>query len=216
MFLKFAAVAVISYLLGSFNTSIIVSKSMLGVDIRNYGSKNAGMTNALRTMGGKKALIVIAGDVAKGALAILTAHLLFQNDSAQLYAYAKLIAAIFAVSGHIFPLYFHFRGGKGVLTSAAVLLFYDWRIMIVLFAVFFTAYFLTRYVSLGSMLAAACLPFLMYYYYRDIPITLVGALITAGLIIMHRSNIRRLLHGTETKTYFFRKKESDNQEASMK
>ncbi len=216
MYLKFAVVAVVSYLLGSFNFAIIVSKTMLGVDIRNYGSKNAGMTNALRTMGGKKTLIVIFGDVAKGALAVLAAHLLFQSAGVETLAHAKLVAAIFAVAGHIFPVYFHFKGGKGVLTSAAVMLFFDWRILLFLVLVFFAVYMLTKYVSLSSMSAAVCLPFLMYYFYRDIPITLIGVLITAGLIIMHRSNIKRLLTGAETKTYFFRKKETDSQEASTK
>ncbi|MCX7614925.1 MAG: glycerol-3-phosphate 1-O-acyltransferase PlsY [Clostridiales bacterium] len=217
MYLKFVLAAVFSYLLGSFNTSIVVSKSLAGIDIREYGSKNAGLTNSLRTLGGKKALLVVAGDVAKGGAAILIAYLLFHGYNAQIIAYAKLIAGIFAVTGHVFPVYFNFKGGKGVLTGGSVILFFDWRILLILLTIFLLTYFITKYVSLGSVLAAFALPFLMYYFYQDTLITSVGILISAGLIIMHRSNIKRLINRTESKTNFRKKKiNNDNQEANIK
>lgn len=206
MFLKFTLAAAVSYLLGSFNSAIIVSKLLFGDDIRKYGSKNAGMTNALRVMGGKKTLLVILGDVAKGAAAILAAYLLFSGESDTVVTYAKLTAAIFVVTGHIFPLYFGFRGGKGVLTAAAAFLFFDWRVFLVIISIFALIYFTTNYVSLSSIIAAVCLPFLIYAFYGDISVTLVAAIIAGGIILMHRANIKRLIHKTEPKTNFFKKK----------
>ncbi|MDP4109424.1 MAG: glycerol-3-phosphate 1-O-acyltransferase PlsY [Bacillota bacterium] len=213
MFFRFCCVAAISYLLGSVNFSIIVSRWLIGADIRNYGSKNAGMTNSFRVMGGKKTLIVILGDVSKGALSVLIAYLIFRETGGSLLIYAKLTAAVFAVAGHIFPIYFGFKGGKGVLTTASVLLFFDWRILLALLVVFAVSYFPLFYVSLSSVLAAFSLPFLLYFFYRDLPVTAIGIIMSGGIIFMHRSNIVRLINGTEVKTNFFKRTE---REASKK
>ena len=198
LFFRFALTAVCSYMLGSFNFGIIVSKLLTGADLRDFGSGNAGFTNAYRVMGPKKALLVMAGDVLKGILAILLGRWLAGDDG-------KLAAFIFVIIGHVFPLYFGFRGGKGVLTTISVLLMFDWRVFLVLMAVFSVTFVLTRYVSLSSILAAVTLPIAMYLFYPDRwYFVAVGALIGAAIIFLHRANIKRLLSGTESKFRFKR------------
>ena len=127
-------IAVISYLLGSINTSIIVSKVALKKDIRDYGSGNAGFTNAVRSMGWKRGLIVLFGDVGKCAAAILLGQLIYSgNMSFDGGAGGRLLAGAFVFLGHIYPLYFGFRGGKGVLTLGTTMAMYDWRIFLIAF-----------------------------------------------------------------------------------
>ena len=166
--LKMAAIIAAAYLLGSLNSAIIVSRLMLGVDIRNYGSGNAGSTNAFRTMGGKKALLVVGGDILKGIIAVVIGAWLGGDMG-------KLLAGVFVVVGHVFPLYFGFKGGKGVLTSATMIALIDWRVFLVIFAVFLAAFLFTRYVSLGSILAAFTFPFAMWHFHRDVMMTVVAA-----------------------------------------
>lgn len=197
-FLKMAAIIVAAYLLGSLNSAIIVSRLMLGVDIRNYGSGNAGSTNAFRTMGGKKALIVMGGDILKGVAAVAIGAWLAGDMG-------KLVAGVFVVVGHVFPLYFGFKGGKGVLTAATMIALIDWRVFLVIFAVFLLAFLLTRYVSLGSVLAAFTFPFAMWYFHRDAVMTAIAAAVGLGVIWLHRSNIGRIAHGTESKLSFKQK-----------
>jgi glycerol-3-phosphate acyltransferase PlsY len=183
MFFKFILTAIGAYLLGSFNFGIIISKLLTGSDLRNFGSGNAGFTNAYRVMGPKKAILVMTGDVLKGILAILLGRWLGGDDG-------KLIAFIFVIVGHVFPLYFGFRGGKGVLTTISVLLMFDWRVFLILMAVFLITFALSRYISLSSMLAAATLPFAMLLFYSDRwYFVAVGALIGGAIIFFHRSNI---------------------------
>ena len=125
----FAIIAVCAYLFGSLSFAIIVSKVTLGKDIRNYGSGNAGLTNAYRTMGAKKTLFVLLGDIAKGAAAVSVGWALGGPVG-------KLTAGIFVILGHMFPLYFGFKGGKGVLVGAVMLAFFDWRVFVIAFARF--------------------------------------------------------------------------------
>ena len=128
----FAIIAVCAYLLGSLSFAIIVSKLTLGKDIRNYGSGNAGLTNAYRTMGAKKTLLVLLGDIAKGAAAVSIGMVLAGPVG-------KLTAGIFVILGHMFPLYFGFKGGKGVLVGAVMLAFFDWRVFGIAFLLFVLA-----------------------------------------------------------------------------
>ncbi len=155
--LKYALIVVVGYLLGSFNSSIIVSKIFLKQDIRNFGSGNAGSTNSYRVMGGKKTLLVLLGDMLKGILGALFAVLIFPQDGV-MGSFPVMIAGFAVVVGHAFPVYFKFRGGKGILTSAAVFMLFDWRSLVIILSVFLIAVFLTRFVSLGSILAATAFP----------------------------------------------------------
>lgn len=195
----FGIIAVCGYLLGSLSFAIIVSKMTMGKDIRNYGSGNAGLTNAYRTMGVSKTLLVLLGDVAKGAAAVAIGAILGGPVG-------KLVAGIFVIMGHMFPLYFGFRGGKGVLVGAVMLLLFDWRIFLIAFVLFFAAVFMTRWISLGSILGAISFPISMVIFYRD-PILIAMAFgMAAAVVFMHRANIVRMLHGEENKFSFKSKK----------
>lgn len=199
----FVIIAVSAYLLGSLSFAIIVSRVTLGKDIRNYGSGNAGLTNAYRTMGAGKTLFVLIGDIAKGAAAISIGALLAGPIG-------KLVAGIFVIMGHMFPLYFGFRGGKGVLVGAVMLLLFDWRIFLIAFALFFVAVALTRWISLGSILGAVSFPITTFVFYRDPILTAMAFGMAVAVIFMHRSNIARIVSGTENKFSFKSKKTLEN------
>ena len=188
----FAIIAVCGYLLGSLSFAIIVSKVTLGKDIRDYGSGNAGLTNAYRTMGAGKTLFVLLGDIAKGAAAVSIGALLAGPVG-------KLVAGIFVILGHMFPLYFGFRGGKGVLVGAVMLVLFDWRIFLIAFVLFFGAVLLTRWISLGSILGAVSFPITTLLFYRAFGMA-------AAVVFMHRANIMRILRGEENKFSFKSKK----------
>jgi len=195
-----ALVALGSYLLGSVNGSLLISRVFLKVDIRDYGSGNAGTTNALRVMGKKWAVAVTLIDLCKGALAVLFGYCLLQETGAA--DFGKLLAGVFAITGHIFPVFFRFRGGKGVMTTAAIIAFVDWRVFVVAMAVFFVVVLLTRWVSLGSILAASGIPVGMYLFHmgegRDaVLLTALSAVFTLMIVVMHRDNIKRILSGDE-------------------
>ncbi len=195
----FAIIAVCAYLLGSLSFAIIVSKVTLGKDIRNYGSGNAGLTNAYRTMGAKKTLFVLLGDIAKGAAAVSIGWVLGGPVG-------KLTAGIFVILGHMFPLYFGFKGGKGVLVGAVMLAFFDWRVFAVAFVLFMLSVVLTKWISLGSILGAVSFPITTWVFYHDPVLTAMAFGMAAAVVFMHRSNIGRILHGTENKFSFKSKK----------
>ena len=204
-------IAVISYLLGSINTSIIVSKIALKKDIRDYGSGNAGFTNAVRSMGWKRGLIVLFGDVGKCAAAILLGQLIYSgNMSFDGGAGGRLLAGAFVFLGHIYPLYFKFRGGKGVLTLGTTMALYDWRIFLIAFSVFLIISITTKYISLGSICGSLTLPVMVYLFSQtsmtdvnmSLGYTFVAAFMAGLVIFKHRSNIVRLIKGTESKFSF--------------
>ena len=199
----FAIIAVCAYLLGSLSFAIIVSKLTLGKDIRNYGSGNAGLTNAYRTMGAKKTLLVLLGDIAKGAAAVSIGMVLAGP-------LGKLTAGICVILGHMFPLYFGFKGGKGVLVGAVMLAFFDWRVFGIAFLLFVLAVALTKWISLGSILGAISFPITTWAFYHDPILTAMAAGMAAAVIFMHRSNIGRILRGEENKFLFKSKKTIEN------
>lgn len=208
LWIKYAIVIVISYLLGSLNFAIIFSKAFLKTDVRDYGSGNAGSTNAYRLMGGKRTVLVMLGDILKGVVAALLAGALF-GELHQFGGIGKLVAGVAVVLGHVFPVYFGFKGGKGVLTAAAMLALFDVRVVGIVLAVFLIAVLLTRYISLGSILAAFSLPFAMLLLYGwNLPYIVIGLCLGAFVIYLHRANIRRLLSGTESKFSFQKKNKS--------
>lgn len=192
---NYLIIAAISYLLGSLSFAIIICKLTLGQDIRTYGSGNAGLTNSYRTMGARKTLLVLVGDIGKAAIALAIGGMLEGTMG-------KLIAGIFVIVGHVFPVYFGFRGGKGVLVGATMLLFLDWRIFLVAFALFVVAVAITKWVSLGSIIGAISFPISMWCFYHDTKTTIVAACMSLAVIFMHRSNIVRIVKGTENKFSF--------------
>lgn len=189
--LKVLISAVAGYLLGSINTSLVVGK-FYGTDVRKHGSGNAGATNTLRTLGKTAALFVLIGDILKGILACLIGLMVFGRTG-------EIIAGSLAIIGHNWPLYFGFRGGKGVLTSFSVLLVIDYKIALLVLLVFIIVTLATRYVSLSSISAAVALPILAIILKRDLGLIVFYALLGLLVIIRHRSNIERLLKGTEPK-----------------
>lgn len=194
----FFIIAASAYLLGSLSFAIIICKLTLGKDIRAYGSGNAGLTNAYRTMGAGKTVLVLFGDIAKAAAALAIGGLLAGMMG-------KLVAGIFVILGHVFPVYFGFRGGKGVLVGATMLVFLDWRIFLVALVLFVISVALTKWVSLGSILGAISFPVTMQIFYGDIRLTGIAALMAAAVVFMHRSNIKRILSGTENRFSFHSK-----------
>ncbi|MBE7040929.1 MAG: glycerol-3-phosphate 1-O-acyltransferase PlsY [Ruminococcaceae bacterium] len=195
------------YLLGSFNASIIFSR-VKGSDIRNQGSKNAGLTNALRVFGKKAAVFVFIFDLLKAivsaAVAVYVAKKLFPEMS-QMKELAKYIAGFGAVLGHNFPLYFGFKGGKGILASWGVIMIFDWRIAIMLIVVFLLVVLSTRYVSLASVISSILFPIFVIALNIGAPDETTGVYIIISVLMAvlavyrHRANISRLLSGTESK-----------------
>ncbi|PKM62006.1 MAG: acyl-phosphate glycerol 3-phosphate acyltransferase [Firmicutes bacterium HGW-Firmicutes-21] len=195
----------VPYLLGSFNTSIIASKYLYNDDIRKHGSGNAGLTNMYRTYGKKGALYTLAGDILKQVISVLFGVAIMGINGA-------FLAGTFCMIGHIAPVFYRFKGGKGVLTAATMILIIDPLNFLVLFAVFALIVLIFRYISLGSMMAGFIYPALVFYrdkilYDRvpDFPSMLFSVFIGILIIFMHRENMRRIYHNEENR-FSFRKK----------
>lgn len=198
-----ALVAAVSYFLGCFNGAVIVSKYILRDDVRNHGSGNAGLTNFHRTFGGGLTLVVILCDVLKAVAAVLLGSWLFGGY----FLIGKYWAGLFCLLGHMFPCMFHFKGGKGILSGGTIAIMIDWRIALVVWGGFLLLTVLTRYVSLGSLWAGASFPFATWACFPE-PAAVILAFLCGGLVVwQHRSNIGRLLSGTENKFSLHRKKE---------
>ena len=198
-------ILVVAYLLGSINTSIIVSKFMIGDDIRNHGSGNAGATNTLRTVGKKGAIFVVLGDVLKAVVAVLIAKLISNSPD------AVYIAGLGAVLGHNFPLYFGFKGGKGIIVSAVIILFADPLLGLITMVAAISIMAVSRYVSLGSVLGAVLFVILaLVFNTSDTEFIIFAATLALLAIYMHRSNISRLIAGKENKLSFGSKKAQED------
>ena len=194
--------AVISYLLGSINFSIIISKKFYGEDIREYGSGNAGMTNVMRTYGKKMAAITFGGDFLKAVIASLIGRLF-------LGFFGAYLAGFFCFVGHIFPFFYKFKGVKGIVTAAAMVLMTDWRIFLILVALFVLIVAVTKYISLGSVVGLAFYPIVLdrmwgIFAYGNRPRFVI--IFTIGVMLLgiwgHRKNIKRIIDHTENKFSF--------------
>ncbi len=203
----------VPYLLSGINTSIIVAKIKTGKDIRTMGSGNAGLTNTLRVLGKGAAGIVLLGDVAKAAIAVLIVRLVFMfvggvntMNPEENMTWVENFAVFMAIVGHCFPLYYGFKGGKGVLASISAIFVYDWRIACILLSIFIIIVAFTKYVSLGSCIASSCyfiVSFCFGFLIDNNPAFIINTIISAfcgGLIVFrHRENIKRLVTHTEKK-----------------
>ncbi|MGL5972979.1 MAG: glycerol-3-phosphate 1-O-acyltransferase PlsY [Oscillospiraceae bacterium] len=195
---------VVPYFFGSINSAIIISKKYLKDDIRIYGSKNAGMTNVLRVIGKKAAFYTIVGDVGKAFIPVLIFKIVFTNYTNFDPIIGSYFAAISALIGHIFPIYYGFKGGKGVLTAAGAIAAINIWVLLILLGVFLVVAFSTRVVSIGSILISILFPFVSYFIQKSdstftlnyLYYTIIMSLI---LIYMHRANIVRIINGTENK-----------------
>ena len=203
MVLSILLVALACYFLGNHNGAICVSL-MMGDDVRTHGSGNAGLTNFIRSYGTGRALLVILIDVGKAVLACLLA-----GSVLELYGYGlegRMLGGMCVMLGHDFPALQGFRGGKGILSGWFVAFMVDWRIGLMIGIVFFVAYFLTKYVSLGSLLAAATVGVgFAVFYYDNLLVCLGGIFVSVLTIFMHRGNLARLVRGEERKTDLFKR-----------
>ncbi len=215
LLLPLLVVAAAAYFCGCFNGAVIVSKYVLRDDVRNHGSGNAGLTNFYRTFGGKLTLVVILCDVLKAVAAVWIGILAarywdsgFWRQEADVLVFAKYWAGLWCLLGHMFPCMFRFKGGKGILSGGTIALLLDWRLALLAWGGFFLFAVLTRYVSLGSVFAAAAFPVGTWLFVSHEPYIMVLAAGMGLLVIwMHRANIKRLLTGTENKFSLHRKKD---------
>lgn len=220
-------VALIGYILGSVNFSIIVTRRLNNnADIRDMGSGNAGFTNVLRSVGKAAAIITFLGDISKSAAAIFIGRLIFGLDKSinvpyfYVFQYGAYVAGVFCVIGHIYPCFFKFRGGKGVLTLFAMIFFIDIRVFGILLAIFLIAFLLTHIISLSSIIVAVCFPIItlitgLFFDYSVensvlsinyiVSTVMISFFMSALVLYRHVSNIKRLIKGEEKKI-FVRKK----------
>lgn len=220
MYIIALIVAIASYLVGSISPSIILSKSIYGKDIRESGSGNAGTTNMLRTHGKGIAAATLICDILKGAIMVVIASWLdniytepsaafSRIENAYILGNLKYIAAIFAVIGHDFPIYFGLRGGKGVATSLGVVLALDWQVGVVMMVIAIAIMAASRYVSLGSIIAGGLYPFILFVYLllegenMEEKLTYIAMSFFLGVLLIgkHHSNIKKLIKGTENKLF---------------
>ena len=195
-----------AYLIGSINPAIIVSRNRFGEDIREHGSGNAGATNTLRTYGARVAALIFALDMLKAAAAILLGSLILTRSI------GGAISGLFVILGHMFPIYYKFKGGKGVACTAMVMLLLSPASFVILFPVFVLIVVLTRFVSLGSIIAIMMFPLMNNVFYKNEGfITLSAFAIMLLVVFMHRENIRRLLEGKESKISFGKKDKNDGE-----
>lgn len=204
--LKYILVVIIAYLLGSISFSVIISKKLAGFDVREKGSGNAGSTNVLRTVGKKGAILTLICDCLKGVIAVLIAYIVSKTTQNADGTLLVQLAGLAVVLGHTFPIFFNFKGGKGVATSLGVLLIINWQIGLIclVFALILMA--LTRFVSLGSVSAAILFPvltiFIHSHYIVDGNYIVFALLLGAFVVFNHRANVKRLLEGKENKLSF--------------
>ena len=205
---------VIGYVFGMFQTAYIYGR-LHGIDIRNYGSGNAGTTNTMRVLGTKAGLLVLVGDILKCILAVVVTNLLFRNSHPDMVYLLQMYTAAGVILGHNFPFYMHFKGGKGIAATAGLILSFHPYFIPMGVIIFFGIFFTTHYVSLGSLLVYAgfmieiiiCGQNGVFHMPQSSlnEMYVIAALLTVMAYYKHRENIKRLLSGTERKTYLTHK-----------
>ena len=207
MAVSIALICVLGYLLGGINGAILLSKLVEKDDVRRHGSGNAGFTNFFHNYGKRTSLLVILIDAAKAAVSCLLGGWLLGKCG--LRTEGMLLGGLAATLGHDFPAFLGFRGGKGIVCGFATALVTDWRVGLILLAVFALVYFLTHYVSLASVLCALGLFVSFWLFYPGRPFVLIlSGCLSALAIFLHQENINRLVRGQERKTYFFKRGET--------
>ena len=208
----FIAIALVSYFLGGLNGAIITSRLVYRDDIRSHGSGNPGLTKFYRTYGGRSIFLLVLIDVLKTAIPVLAAGALLAQFApsdfvADPVILGRLWAGLFSMLGHAFPCLYHFRGGKCALSGGTMVLLTSWQVFLVILVVFVLAIALTRYVSLGSVLAGLTLPFAFWMLGFDRWIILLAALCGALLFVRHLDNLGRLFRGEERRLSLGRRKD---------
>ena len=203
MVISIIVAVLVGYMLGNLNGAVCIS-ALMHDDVRSHGSGNAGLTNFIRNYGAGRASFVIMIDAGKAALACVAGGLLLMPHTS--FIQGAVIGGCAVMIGHDFPALLGFRGGKGILSGLFIALTVDWRIGLIVLVVFMTAYLLTKYVSLGSVLAATAFAVsFAVLHHDDLPVMILGIFMGALTVYMHRGNIARLLKGQERKTDLFAK-----------
>ena len=192
----------VAYILGSVPNALWIGKVFKGIDIREHGSKNTGSTNAARVLGAKLGILTLILDISKGAIPVALSLFMKADLLENITGISNLdfiIIGIFAMIGHSFSIFMKFKGGKAVATTVGVFTVLVPKALLLAAVVFFVVFALTRYVSVSSITAAISLPIFIFFLYGDIPYTVFGGIITILIIVKHKSNIQRLLNGTESR-----------------
>ena len=210
MFFWFALVAVGGYLIGSLNYSIIFSKVFLHSDVRSSGSGNAGSTNMMRSYGWRAGVITLITDFSKTFVATVGAWAIFTLNCPQWVQPAVALTGFCCCLGHCFPVFFKFKGGKGVAVGGIMSIMVDWRCGIAVFAAFLIFVAISKYVSLGSVMGAAAFPVSLAFFTdfsskQDVTTLIIAALVAALIIFLHRKNIVRIVTGKESRLSFKKK-----------
>jgi glycerol-3-phosphate acyltransferase PlsY len=202
MWIMMLITVAVGYALGNVNGAILASHIIAHEDVRDHGSGNAGLTNFIRTYGVQNTLLVFLIDGGKAVLSCLIGGWLLAASGMGLEG--RLLGGLAGIVGHVFPVAYNFKGGKGVLSGFFVALTVDWRIALIILAVFAVAYGLTMYVSLGSVLSAAAFAIsFVCLYFGNWTMMICGALAGTLVVVMHHTNIQRLIKGVERKTNLF-------------
>ena len=197
----------VGYMLGNLNGAVCIS-ALMHDDVRSHGSGNAGLTNFVRNYGAGRAIYVLMIDAGKAALSCVAGGLLLQQYAS--FDMGAAIGGLAVMLGHVFPVLLGGKGGKGILSGLFVALVTDWRIALIILAVFAVAYFTTQYVSLGSVLAAVAFGIGFGVFHYNEPVVMAcGIAMSVLAVYMHRSNIVRLIKGQESKTNLFAKKRAE-------
>ena len=193
---------VIAYILGSIPNALWIGKVCKGIDVREHGSKNTGSTNAARVLGAKLGILTLILDISKGAIPVALSFFMkadLLENMTGISSLDPIMVGIFAIIGHSFSLFMKFKGGKAVATTVGVFTVLVPQALLLAAVVFFVIFALTRYVSVSSITGAISLPIFIFFLYGDIPYTVFGGIITILIIVKHKSNIQRLLNGTESR-----------------
>ena len=204
MLIKTALCVVAGYLLGSLNGSLVIGKLFYKKDVREYGSGNAGATNTLRSLGAKAAAAVSIVDILKGILACIIGQLVVGYIENHGYV-GMYVAGFAAVLGHNWPVFFGFKGGKGVLTTFSVILYISPFPALICLGVFIIVVALTGYVSLGSIIASVCWPVVSIFFDMPVILRITGILMVVLIVARHKDNIVRLINHSEKKISFTKK-----------
>ncbi len=205
--LVYIVMAIIAYAIGSINFSVVISKKMAGFDVREKGSGNAGSTNMLRAVGKKAAAITLVCDILKGIvptlIAILIGNIIGEGVDKVLLVQLSCVAVVL---GHTYPIFFQFKGGKGVATSLGICLIVNWQIGLICLVFALAIMAITRMVSLGSISAAVLFPVLTLFIHENYIVEgsyfVFGIIMAIVIVFNHRSNLKRILSGTENKLSF--------------
>lgn len=193
---------VIAYILGSIPNALWIGKVFRGIDVREHGSKNTGSTNAARVLGAKLGILTLILDISKGAIPVALSFFMkadLLENMTGISSLDPIMVGIFAIIGHSFSLFMKFKGGKAVATTVGVFTVLVPKALLLAAVVFFVIFAVTRYVSVSSITAAISLPIFIFFLYWDVTYTIFGGIIAILIIVKHKSNIQRLLNGTESK-----------------